>query len=240
MYKLPFYIGNFMACFVPGPERRHRVRGWVNVILYYIPIKMLIRRAYGVPVKKIKFVRQITLNRMACVVNDKYYVKVFRNVSQKQVANYKYLLDFIRSKVHVNIPKIYVAKHIPMYVCEKLPGRGIYSFNKSDVLKHESEIKKQVFDVIKSLQKIPFDSIIDNERYKFSMQPQRAKEKPYHKDISVLAHFDLNETNILFDDKYNIISIIDWDSLSMAKNPNTDKEIFLKYWTRYKTLPTPK
>ena len=226
MYKSPFYIGNFISCFVPGSERRHRVRGWVNVVLYYIPIKMLIRRVYGVPVKKIKFVRQITLNRMACVVNDKYYVKVFRNVSQKQVANYKYLLDFIRSKVNVNIPKIYVAKH--------------NSFNKSDVLKHESEIKKQVFDVIKSLQKIPFDSIIDNERYKFSMQPQRAKEKPYHKDISVLAHFDLNETNILFDDKYNIISIIDWDSLSMAKNPNTDKEIFLKYWTRYKTLPTPK
>ena len=238
MFRLPFFIGNFLACFVPGPERRHRVRGWVNVILYYIPIKLFIRRVYGERIKKIRMVRQITLNRMTCVVNDKYYVKVFRNVSVEKLNNYKFLLNIVRPKLKINIPDIYVAKHIAMYVCEKLPGKGIYSFRRSDVLKHEGKIKKQVFDVIKTIQKIPFDSIMNNERFRFSMQPQRTKEKPYHKDVAVLAHFDLNESNLLFDKDFNVQSIIDWDSLSMAKNPNTDKEIFLKYWNRYKTLPT--
>ena len=238
MYKLPFFIGNLIACFVYGSERRHRVRGYVNIIFYYIPIILFVRRVYGERVKKIRLVRQITLNRMTCVINDKYYVKVFRNVSVEKLNNYKFLLDFIRPKLKVEIPKIYVAKHVAMYVCEKLPGKGIYSFKREEVLKHEDKIQKQVFDVIKTIQKIPFDSIMNNERFKFSMQPQRTKEKPYNKDVSVLAHFDLNESNLLFDKDFNVQSIIDWDSLSMAKNPNTDKEIFLKYWNRYKILPT--
>lgn len=239
MYRLPFFIGNFLACFVPGPERRHRVRGYTNIILYYIPIVFFIRRVYGERVKKISFVRQITLNRMTCIVNDKYYVKVFRNVSVEKLNNYKFLLNLVRPKLKINIPVIHVAKHIAMYACEKLPGKSIYAFKRKDVLKHEDKIQKQVFDVIKTIQKIPFNSIMNNERFKFSMQPQRTKEKPYHKDVAVLAHFDLNEGNLLLDRNYNIKSIIDWDSLSMAKNPNTDKEIFLKHWARYKIQPMP-
>ena len=235
MYKLPFYIGNLMACFFVGYERRRLVRGYVNIFLYYIPILLFIKRTYGERVKKIKLVRQITLNRMTCVINDKYYIKIFRNVSVEKLNNYKFLLNFIRPKLKINIPDIYVAKHIPMYVCKKIPGKSIYKFKKKNIIAHQDKIQKQVFDIIKTIQSIPLNSISHNERFMFSMQPQRNKEKPYKKDVSVLAHFDLNETNILLNNKYDVISIIDWDTLSIAKNPNTDKEIFLKYFEYYKS-----
>ena len=116
MYKIPFFIGNLIACFVPNNKRRSRVRGWVNVILFRPWVVALVRRTYGIRPKHVRFVRQITLNRMSCVVDDKYYVKVFRNADVNKLHNLKKLLDFIRPHISVEISDIVVHKHIPMYV----------------------------------------------------------------------------------------------------------------------------
>ena len=96
MYKLPFYIGGIISYFVPGRYRRRSVRGQINVFLFRGIINRFVERVYGVRVNNIRFVRQVSMNRMICVVNDRYYVKIFRDVSVKRLKDYKFLLDFIR------------------------------------------------------------------------------------------------------------------------------------------------
>ena len=86
----------------------------------------------------------------------------------------------------------------------------------------------------KQIQSIKIKSVPGWERFVFSMQPERTREKPCDPGHEVFAHFDLNTTNFLFDDKLNIIGVIDWDTLSVANNPGTDWDIFMKYWNIYK------
>ena len=234
MSGIPFYIGNFLACFVPDSNRRSRFRGNVNIALYRPRIMAFIKSAFGERVKNIKFIRQRTLNRMVCLVNDEYYVKIFRNVTVQQLKNYKFLLDFIRPHISVEIPFIMVDNHIPMYACKKMMGRKIDDFDKSVVLKNEAKIKRQVAKIINELQSVTLTSVPNAERFTFSMQPERTKEKPCVAVHPVLAHFDMNETNFLFDDDLNIIGVLDWDTLSVAQNPETDNNIFMKYWNKYK------
>ena len=234
MNKIPFYIGNIVACFVPNNKRRSRVRGWLNVALFRPWIAAFVRRVYGIKPKNIKFVRQITLNRMSCVVDDKYFVKVFRNANVRQLNNLKFLLDFIRPYMHVEISSIVVHKSIPMYVSPRIPGRSIYDFDKADVLKNEKKILKQVANIIHDLQSVDVKSIPDADRFKIGVQPERTPEHLVGKKHPVLAHFDLNEKNFLFDDELNIVGVIDWDSLSIAQHPETDMEIFTKYWEQCK------
>ena len=234
MNKLPFYIGNIVSCFVPNNKRRSRVRGWINVMLYRHRIMSFVKTSYGVKPKHVRFVRQITLNRMTCVVDNVYYVKIFRNVTVQQLENFKFLLDFIRPYINVEIPDIIVDKRMPMYVCKKIPGRPISDFDAEFVLKHEKSFLSQVADIIAQLQSVDVKSVPGWERFVFSMQPERTVEKPCDSEHMVFAHFDLNRTNFLFDDDFNIIGLIDWDTLSVAKNPETDWDIFMKYWNNYK------
>lgn len=234
MYKIPFEFGNLLACFVPGNKRRARVRGWVNVILFRPFIMSFVRRTYGIKPKSVRFVRQKTLNRIVCVVDEKYYVKIFRNVTVKKLQDFKFLMDFIRTYISVEIPVIFVSKHIPMYVSEKIPGRNVREFDKNLILNNENKIVSQVKNVIQELQKIQISQIPNNERFVFSMQPERSVEKPCERPHQVLAHFDMNETNFLFDDDLNLLGVIDWDTISIAQNPDTDFNIFSKHWTRYK------
>lgn len=233
MYKIPFFIGTFISYFVPGRENRRRVRGHINKFFFYIPIALFIKRVYGEKTKTIRFIRQISMKRVTCVVNDKYYVKVFRFVSVKRLNEYKFLLDFIRPYLSVKIPDVYVAKHIPMYVAERLPGRDMCDFDKELILKNEKKIKKQVFDIIAQLQSVPVDEIPDNIRFAVKLQAKKPATKPVAVG-SVLAHCDLNAGNLLLDEKLNILSIIDWDSTLIVPNPDTDKEMFEKLWSVYK------
>ena len=233
MSKIPFYIGNFLAIFVPDGARRARVRGNVNATLYAPRIRRFIKRVYGESVKNIKFVRQINLNRVCCVVNDKYYVKLFRNITPMRVKNYKDLMDFIQPRISVRMPTIYVDDKMAMYVSEKIPGRNINTFDDATILKNENKIKRQVTDIISEIQNIKLDSIPGVERFMHSLQPERATEPPISKPNPVLAHFDLNETNLLFDDDMNIIGVIDWDMCSVAKNPDTDMFVFNRFWNRF-------
>ena len=77
MSKIPFYVGNVITWFVPDGARRARVRGAVNIALYRPRISAFIKRVYNEKIRTIKFIRQINLNRFVCLVNNKYYVKVF-------------------------------------------------------------------------------------------------------------------------------------------------------------------
>ena len=233
MSKIPFYIGNFLAIFVPDGARRARVRGNVNATLYAPRIKHFIRRVYGENVKKIRFVRQINLNRVCCVANDKYYIKLFRNITPTRVKNYQELMDFIRPRISVCVPKVYADDKMAMYVSEKIPGREIKTFDDATILRNENKIKEQVFEIIKEIQNIKLDDVPNVKRFVHSLQPERNAEPPIKKPHPVLAHFDLNETNLLFDDDMNIVGIIDWDMCSIAKNPDTDLHVFNFFWNRF-------
>ena len=233
MSRIPFYIGNFLAMFVPDGARRARVRGNVNVTLYAPRIRHFIKKTYGVSVKKIKFVRQINLNRVCCVADDKYYIKLFRNITPMRVKNYKDLMDFIQSRISVFMPTIYADDKMAMYVSEKIPGRAVDTFDDKTILKNENKIKKQVVKIIEEIQNIKLSEIPDCGRFVHGLQPKRAPEPPTNKPRPVLAHFDLNETNLLFDDDMNIIGLIDWDMCSIAKNPDTDWSIFDFFWNRF-------
>jgi serine/threonine protein kinase len=237
MSTIPFYVGNIVSCFVPNGARRARVRGSINTILYTPRIKRLIKRVYKEKIKTIKFVRQINLNRFACVVNDKYYVKVFRNISAKRLQDHKFLVDFVRPYISVNIPEMYLEGHTPMYVTEKIQGHPISDFDVKTIFKNENKIKKQISEIIKEIQQIDIDSIPDHDRFWFGLQPERQPEQSVPEGVTakpVLAHFDLNETNLFFDDDMNIIGIIDWDTLSIAKNPETDMNVFNLFWNMFK------
>ncbi|MBR5904364.1 MAG: hypothetical protein IKZ49_02405 [Alphaproteobacteria bacterium] len=232
MYKIPFYIGTFLSWFIPGRENRRHIRGKINVFFFYVPIALFVKRTYGEKVKNIKFVRQISMKRFTCVVNNKYYVKIFRFVPVKRLNDYKFLLDFIRPYLKVQIPEIFVAKHIPMYVAEKISGTDMRDFDKDLIKKNEKKIKKQVMDIIDSLQKIPVMKIPDNQRFLQCVQARKISHEIITKK-SVLAHRDLNASNLRLDDKLNIVSIIDWDSMCIVQKPNTDKEMFAKLWKFY-------
>ena len=220
--------------FVPDGARRARVRGNINRVLYTPRIKRFIWRTYHVRVKTIKFIRQINLNRVCLMVNDKYYVKLFRNITPERVQNYKKLTDFVAKHINIRIPTVHADDKMAMYVTEKIAGHGINDFDAATILKNESKIKEQVVDIIKQIQAIKIESIPHHENYTHSLQPERATEPETDKPHPVLAHFDLNETNLLFDDDMNIIGIIDWDMCSVAMNPETDMFVFNRFWNRYK------
>ena len=130
MNKIPFFIGNLVACFVPNNRRRERVRGRINLFLFRPYVSRFIKSVYGEKVKSLKLVRQRTLKRVIFVVNDKYYIKVFRSVTKQALFDFIELMDIVRKVIPVEVPVMVVDKKIPMYACVKNTGRGIHSFDK--------------------------------------------------------------------------------------------------------------
>lgn len=233
MYKIPFFISNLISCFIYGSKNRQKWRGRINVFLFRPVVIRFVKKTYGVRVKSVRFIRQITLNRMVCVVNDTYFVKIFRNVTLKQLKDFEFLSEYVEKRMKVAVPHVIVHNRIPMYVCERVAGKSITDFDKEFVAENYDKILKQAHGIIRQLQRIKVDDIPNKERFLDSLQ-QRTVEQPCRKPRQVLAHFDLNMLNFLFDDEMNICSVIDWDTLSIANNPTTDTTIFLKYWNRYK------
>ena len=230
MYKIPFAIGNILSWFVYGSERRKRFRGKVNVFLFRPYVARFIKRTYGERMTSFKFVRQRTLNRFIAVANDKYYVKIFRNVTRQQICDFCELMEIVRKALSVEIPVCIVDKKIPMYVCKKNSGISLYSFDKNYVLANSEKIGAQIRNIITQLQSIDVDNIPNNKRFLTNIQNHRTAELPCENCRHVLAHFDLNPSNLLVDKKLNILSVIDWDTISIAKNPNTDWRVFVKQW----------
>ncbi len=229
--KIPFFIGNLAACLVYGTENRRLVRAYVNLFFFFPVIYRFIRYSFGVRIHSIKFIRQRTLGRVVYLVNDKYYVKIFRDVSNRRLKDFAFISNYVRPHIGVVVPRVVVAQHAPMYACARVRGRHITTFPADKILKNEKKIKNQVLRIIDQLQSINVNDIPDRERFMDSMQT-RTVEKPGRKKY-VLAHFDLNETNLLFDKDLNVCAVIDWDTLSIAQNPETDKDIFMKYWNWY-------
>ena len=230
MYKIPFYIGNFITWFVAKKRWREQVRGHINMILFKPWIKRLIKVAYGERVHSLKFVRQRTLKRAVFVVNGKYYVKIFRGVSRQKLCDFAELMHIVSDIVSVEVPYVIVDKKLPMYVCEKNSGADFHSFDKNVMLKHQKQIFTQMRKILEELHSIDVETIPDNTRFITDMQGRHKYEVPAHNRKRVLAHFDMNPSNFLFDSDINIVSIIDWDSIAIANNPDTDWNMFVKNW----------
>jgi len=214
---------------VHGTENRRRVRAYINLFFFYPIIYRFIRYSFGENIRSIKFVRQRTLGRVVYLVNNKYFVKIFRDVSNRRLKDFEFISNYVRPYIGVRVPRVVVAPNAPMYACRKVPGRHIDTFDADEILKNRKKIEKQVLNIIAQLQSIDINKIPDADRFLDSMQT-RTREKSIVPPRPVLAHFDLNETNVLFDDDLNICSVIDWDTLSIAQNPETDWQIFMKYW----------
>ena len=103
------------------------------------------------------------------------------------------------------------------------------------MLKHEKKILSQVDDIISQLQSIDVTKLPDAERFCVALESttKNTEIEPITID-SVLAHFDMNIRNFLFDENMNICGWIDFDSIRITNDKNRDKQIFMKYWERYK------
>lgn len=235
MTGLPFLISNFMACFVRSSKQRHKLRGSVNFFLYKRFAARIVSKIFNTPIETVKFVRQHTPSRFVCVVNDKYFVKIFKRMSKTKLKNFEFLVNYIIKFMDVKIPKVYIANDGHAYITEKIPGVSIYAFEKEFVLKHEEKILAQVDKIISQLQSIDVRKIQNPKRFCVALESTSKKTKPEPiTDESVLAHLDMNVRNFLFDEDLNICGLIDFDSLCITNNRAKDKEIFTKYWERYK------
>ena len=235
MITLPFYIANIMAGFVVSKAKRHILRGRVNTFFYRSTMARFIKHVYGEKIKDVKFVRQHTPDRCVCVINDKYFVKIFKKNKGAHLANFEFLVNYVRDNLKVAIPQVFIAKNNHMYVTELMPGRGIYDFDTKFVLKNEEKILNNVSQVISDLQSIDIHKIRDAQRFCIPLESttNNPQIEPITKD-SVLSHGDMNLRNFLFDDDLNIIGLIDFDSMAITNDKNKDMQNFIKYWNRYK------
>lgn len=237
MFALPFYISNLMACFVKVQSQRHALRGRVNSFLYTPVMSRFIRKTFGEKTKTVKFVRQHTPSRFVCVINDKYFVKIFRKNMGKRLKNFEFLVNYVADFIDVKIPKVYASNNKHMYVTRFIEGRSIYDFDKEFVLKHEKKLLNQVDKIISDLQSIDVHKIPNAERFCIALEATSKKAMPESlTDDSVLAHCDMNVRNFLFDKDFNICGLIDFDSLCITNDRAKDKQIFMKYWNRYKEV----
>ena len=233
--SLPFYISNFLSCFIWNKAARHKFRGRVNCFLYTPMMRRFIKKTFDVNVETIKFIRQNTASRCVCVINDKYFVKIFKHDMGNRLADFKFLIDYITPFIKTTIPPVYVSKNNHMYVTKKISGAGIYAFDKKFVLKHEKKILTQADSIILQLQSIDVSKIPNMERFCVALESTTKDAKPEQTSgESVLAHLDLNIRNFLFDDDLNICGLIDFDSLCIINDKMRDKQILMKYWERYK------
>ena len=233
--SLPFYIGNLIACFVSDSRSRSNVRGSINNFLYAPVVARFIKKIFGDKANTIKFVRQHTPSRFVCVVNNKYFVKVFKHNMKSRLKDFEFLVNYVRDYMDVPIPKVYISKNNHMYVTELLDGFSIYYFDKEYVLKHEEKIINQVDKIISQLQSIDLKKIPNAERFQ---NPLEKTDKKVQNELitnqSVLAHNDMNVRNFLFDKDLNICGLIDFDALAITNDKSKDMQSFMKYWQQYK------
>ena len=233
--SLPFYISNFLSCFVAGKSARHRFRGAMNSFLYRPSVAHFVKQTFGDKTHDVKFVRQHTMGRCVCVVNDEYFVKIFRNMSGARLKNFEFLVNYVARKMDIKIPRVYIAKNNHMYVTKKANGFSIYDFDKKFVVKHEKKILAQVDNIISQLQSIDVKKLPDANRFSVALEATSKNIKPEPiTSESVLSHGDLNVRNFLFDKNLNICGLIDFDGMRITNNRKYDKNVFIKYWNRYK------
>lgn len=235
MITLPFYIANIMAGFVAAQPKRHAMRGRVNAFLYTPTMARLIKKVYSEKTETVKFVRQHTPSRCVCVINDKYFVKIFKKNLGTRLSDFEFLVNYVRKHMDITIPRVYASKNKHMYVTELIDGHSIYDFDPKFVLKHEQKILKNVEKIISDLQAIDIKKIPNNERFCVALE-STSKNTPVEEitDDSVLSHGDMNVRNFMFDDDLNICGLIDFDGMKITNDRAKDMQNFMKYWNRYK------
>jgi len=207
----------------------------VNTFLYTPTMSRFVRQIYGEKTQSVKFVRQQTPSRFVSVINDKYFVKVFKHNMKPRLKNFEFLVNYIRDFIDIPIPKVYVSKNNHMYVTELLDGYSIHYFDKEYVLQHEEKIINQVKHVIQQLQSIDVHKIPNPQRFENPLEKtHKQMECETLTNHSVLAHNDMNVRNFLFDKDLNICGFIDFDALAITNDADKDMRIFMKYWKQYK------
>ena len=235
MITLPFYIANIMACFIKNRDKRHVLRGRVNAFLFTPAMARFVHRIYGEKTETVKFVRQHTPSRCVCVINDKYFIKIFRKNYGTRLKDFEFLVNYVQKKMKVTIPTVFASKNGHMYVTEIIKGRCIHDFDPEFVLKHEQKILNQVENIIHELQSIDVQKIPNKERFCVALEsPQRDVETKPITNKSILVHNDMNVRNFMFDDDLNICGLIDFDGLCIMNDSDKDMKNFMKYWNRYK------
>lgn len=112
------------------------------------------------------------------MVNDKYFVKIFKKMSHEKLEDFEFLVNYVRNNVSVNIPKVYIGKDDNIYATEKIDGKSIYDFDEKFVLQYEAKILTQVEQIIFSLQNINLHKIPNPERFCVALETTSNKIKP--------------------------------------------------------------
>lgn len=189
------------------------------------------RDVFGVRLQSLEFVRQHTLNRAVYLANGKYYIKVFRDITPKQLGDFAFLINYIRPRLGVVVPRVFPSNKYNMYACEKIDGRPISSFTPAVVRPYARKIRAQVSRLIDELQSIDVDKIPNNARFETPMQHHHLSEPI--SSARVLEHFDLSDTNVFLDDNMDVCAIIDWDTLYISRNPNADLAKFKQFFNNW-------
>lgn len=233
LVKLSFVFGTIVSAPIRNSRVRRRMRGKINLFILRPYIRRFIRKQYGVKLESVRFVRQQTLNRVVGLVNDRYFVKIFRNVSVKRIQDFVRLMGIVEQSVDVTVPHILADDKIAMFAYEKIDGLDINKFDKDFVVDNDTKLFNQVKNIIKQLQSINVKKIPNYETFLTGIYGWHYGNPNQKSKHLVLGHFDMNFGSFLFNKNFDIIAVIDWDTIAITDNIDTDWSIFMKYWQRY-------
>lgn len=230
--KLSFIIGGVLSSVIRDTQRRRRFRGKFNLFWLRPYIARFIKRAYGEKIETLKFVRQQSMNRVVGIVNDKYYVKIFRKIRVKRIQDFAKLMSVVEKVVSVKINHVVADDKIAMYSYKKIDGMDIHRFEKEFVIKHKTKLFNQIKKIIQEIQSIDVQSVPPDERFVYDMHFEK-HGNPSDIKKCVFGHFDMNFGSFLFDKNLNIIALLDWDTIAITDELNGDWNKFMHYWGAY-------
>lgn len=230
--RLSFFIGYVLSSVIRDTQRRRRFRGTFNLICLRPFIARFMKREYGIKIKTLKYVRQQSLNRVVGIVNDKYYVKIFRKIPVKRVQNFAKLMSVIEKTVSVKINHVVADNKLAMYSYKKIDGMDIHRFEKEFVIKHKTKLFNQIKKIIQEIQSIDVQSVPSEERFVYDMHFEK-HGNPSDIKKCVFGHFDMNFGSFLFDKNLNIVALLDWDTIAITDELDGDWNKFMRYWGAY-------
>ena len=112
--KLSFLVGMLLSVFVRNTQKRRRLRGSINLFFLRPYIARFMKKAYGIKIKSLTFVRQQSLNRVVGLINGKYYVKIFRNIPVQRIRDFAELMNIVEKHLDITVPHIVADDKISM------------------------------------------------------------------------------------------------------------------------------
>ena len=235
LVKLSFIFGVIVSAPIRNSRIRRRIRGKINLFILRPYIRRFMKREYGIKINSLSFVRQQSLNRVVGLVNDKYFVKIFRNISVKRIQDFAELMGIVENSLSVTVPHIVADDKIAMFSYEKIDGVDINEFDKSRIQRDKKRLFTQVQDIIAQLQSINVRRIPQFDRFLTDIYSQKYGNPTVRSTSLTLGHFDVNLGNFLYDKNMNITSVIDWDTIAITDDVDACWGVFMRYWNnRYK------